>query len=1295
MQAWYALPRPLQFSRDNLNTQHMQYQAGMSAPSSEGAPPPPTRRATMPLSESDMKVLDTQAAYGPIQDAPSDLTESDMMTLLSAYITGTGLIGYSVGSFNDFLENGVYNIMSRMFKIDITSKNVRPTNAGISHFGIVVNFPSAEVGYPSKTMHPSGQTGRQLPNEARNARRTYSAPLVMSAEIAITAHMEGGGTETKTATVDPYEVSQIPIMVGSSRCHTYQLPREARKQLQEDPREQGGYFIVKGVERSVELLENIRFNSLHAYLNVKPKEVVRGEFISQPGGAFENSSQIILRHLKNNMITIEVNSMKFVRLQIPFYLIFRMFGMVDDNDIIAQVVGDPDSASPVDGAIRGFVHEALHIAPAEGPFSELKDVLDRQKICDTMAVVLNSFVTDPNTYKSNEDAIRYLTAGLMNVMDKVFLPHMGQTPADRTVKLRFVGRLIYKMMLVELGIVPPTDRDSFEMKRVHGSGISLAKAFKAMVNRSVVSTVVSSLKRELQQGDWAKLTERRLKEAGRMMFTTSSDLNRLLAQCITSGNTVIIVRRRAMMNRVASSAIERKSPLNLISALRRVTAHNASSATKGTERAELIRAVHPTSMGYICPYHSADTGEKVGLEKQLACTADISDAGDIEALTARLRSDPEIRHLSDISSADISTENLCPVYANGVWIGCCQRPDLLVARYQGLRRQGRVISPRTTVWWNLQTNEVEFWLDVGRITRPLLIVDNNSSEFKAGARRAFSAKTAGDADWEKHKVDFVQNVRFTSAHAKAILAGDLTVDDLVEAGIVEYVTPEEMTNCLLAPSISHLYDARNDILRPYTHCDIPQALSGLAALVSPFANHTQPARVTYETNQARQTCGWYCGSWPFRADQQRFVQFYCESPLVRTISAQYVLPSGMNCSVAYATIKGDNQEDSAVISLAACQRGLFAGLFFRRQEVELNKGEQFGTPDASITRGMKRQASYAKLVNGFVPIGTRVCRGDVLVGRTAKETRVSPGGRGGGAGSMQFVDRSVVYNLDEPAYVDAQWVIRGDEDEQVAIIRLRYYEPVNIGDKQSSRSGNKSITARALPESELPYDENGCHPDVFINPHSIPTRMVIGQMIEATVGQVLARVGATGNGTMFLRFDPSKLGKMLASVGLRESGHTTMYNPRTGMPIDAAIFVGPTFQQRLQKFVDFIRYVAPANGPTDALTGQPLDGKKAGGGLRWGEMEGWVLASIGAMATYEQKIRNDSDGRDAYYCRTCGQQASYNPEYGINRCYTCGEMADIVCVQSRQASIVFQQEMRAAGIHISVDFAQPRFSAPE
>lgn len=1282
----------------------------MADGASAAAAPPDRQRASpeghsivarLPPVDEELKVLDPEAHYGPIRKTlpaseEDTLTEDDMITFVSCAISESRLIGNNLDSFNQLLNVGIPKIVTQMFRVDSTCKNLREVgeNAAIDHYGIIIDFHGASVGRPVRATFPSGQTSDLYPAQARNIGASYSGPLVMSARVQIVAHYKEpkGRTETKSAEIPQFEVSQFPIMVGSERCHTHNMTRGARKQLQEDPRELGGYFIAKG-EWSVEWLENIRFNSPHMYLNLN-RERVRAEFISQPGGAFENSSQIIIRLLQNDQLTIEINSMKFQKLQIPFFLVFRLFGMVNDKDILTRIVGDLDSSSPVDQAMIEVVDRALHLsAPI---FDELKNELNRQTITEKLAVLLVRFVTNPQNYKNDEEAVRFLTNRLLTIMDMVFLPHVGQTPESRIKKLRFLGMLIRKMLLVQQGVAPPADRDSFVMKRVHGSGVSLAKAFKAMFNSAVVSVIVASLRQELRQLDFAKLTSRRIQEASRTMFTASSELDRLLTQSLTSGNKVIVVRRRALMNRLASNPLERKNPLNLVSSLRRITAHNAESATKGTIRAELIRAVHSSSLGYVCPYHSADTGVKVGLEKQMAATATVCDAGEAYPLIARLIKDPNVLLLDRVSNKEINQQGLSRIFVNGDWVGCCKKPYELVARYRGLRRLGRGVTPQTTISWKLETNEIEFWLDVGRVTRPLIIVDNNQAAFDAAARKAFAARQAGDKDWEKHKIEFVQNIRFTREHAKGILNGTVALEDLVTQGICEYIAPEEMENCLLAQSAAHLAKDRHNVLRPFTHCDVPQALCGMAALVSPFANHTQPARVTYETNQGRSTCGWYCFSWPFRADQLRFFQFYNEYPLVKTLSGNYVLPSGMNTNVAYSTWDGDNQEDSAIANQGFVQRGGFAGILFRRETVTLEKsGEKFGSPDVTTTRGMKSNASYAKLVNGFIPPGTVVEKGDVLIGRLAKEAADgSARGRRGAmapSASATYVDRSVVYHEDEPARVDQVWSTQGADDSTFALVKLRYLELLNIGDKMSSRSGNKSIVATVLPACDMPFDETGERPDIIINPHSIPSRMVIGQKIEAYIGLACARTGTITDGTIFRRLDVGEFGKVLKRLGFRESGHRRMFHPHTGEPMDIALFMGPTYQQRLQKFVDLNRYAAPLSGPTDALTGQPLDGKRAHGGLRLGEMEVWVLCALGLMRTLDQKLRMDSDGRTAYYCRGCGQPADYNRALSIYNCPQCGEQADVVAVPSCQASLVFQHELRAMGIDPRMQFTPRRF----
>jgi DNA-directed RNA polymerase beta subunit len=1256
--------------------------------------------APFPTHPDELKPFNSEEIYGPIaktvlpEGDPARLDEDDMLKFAAGGLAASGLVGYNLDSYNKLIEM-IPKIVTEMFRIDITTRNLRLAgpNGDIDHYRIQVTFLDAEVKRPVQATFPSGQTKDHYPCMARNTGSSYSGPFLMSAQVTIEAHYKDGRVESKNADIPKFEVSQFPIMVGSTRCHTYNLTREARKLLQEDPRERGGYFIAKG-EWSVELLENIRFNSLHVYLAIK-REVVRGEFISQPGGAFENSSQIVIRLLKSGLITIEVNSMKFQKLQVPFYLFFRIFGMVNDRDILTNIVSDVDSTDPVVREQIDVIDKALHMSSPN--FENLKDELDRQVITENLAVRLERFVTNHHNYKSDEEAVRFLTTSLLAILDKVFLPHVGQGPESRTRKLRFLGMLINKMLLVSQGVAPPADRDSLAVKRVHGSGVSLAKAFKAMFNSAVIAVILASLKLELKQLDFARLTQRRIAEACRMMLTASPELNRLLIQALTSGNRIMVVRRRALLNRLASNPIERKSPLNLVSSLRRITSNNASSATKGTTRATMIRAVHPLALGFVCPYHSADTGENVGMEKQLACTADVCDASDTYPLIARLVSDPEVFRLNTVTNLDIARRGLCRIFVNGDWVGCCEKPHELRQRYVGLRRQGYGLTPRTTISWLVETNEIEFWLDVGRLTRPLLIVDNNQAEFDAGDRAAHAAKQAGAADWESHRVKFVQNVRYTKEHARLMRAGALTVAGLVELGVCEFVTPEEIRNCLLAETVDHLQRNAHNVLRPYTHCDVPQALVGLAALVSPFANHTQPARVTYETNQVRATCGWYCGSWPWRADQLRFFQFYDQWPLIHTLSNEFVLPSGMNTLMGYMTWKGIGQEDSAVVKQDAISAGLYAGVLFRKETVTLETGEHFGSPDATTTRNMRAGASYSKLVEGFVTPGTQVKQGDVIIGRLAKEAAETGGkgrtrGRDTSNASATYVDRSIVYKEEQPARVDAVWsTTAGTDDSTFVLVKLVYMQMLNIGDKMSSRSGNKSIVASALPACDLPYDEEGNRPDIMINPHSIPSRMVIGQPIEAYLGLAAARSGAVIDGTMFRKLNLKAFGAVVKKLGFRESGHRRMFDPHTGDPMTMAVFLGPTYQQRLQKFVDLNRYAAPVSGPTDPITGQPREGKRYQGGMRYGEMERWVLVALGLANVLNEKCRNDADGRVAYYCRGCGQPAVYNAALLIYKCPKCKGFADIAAVPSTQASLVFQHELRATGIDLRMEFAPLMF----
>ncbi len=1218
--------------------------------------------------------------YGPLAAVDNaKVTPHDMMSFISAAVDYSGLVGHNTNSFNDLMDRGIPSIITQMFRVDRMIKNEReqtPQDRLIKSIRIQIGFSDVSVGRPVYSTFPIGRTVDLYPNRARLSGVPYAAPITLSASVTLTAHYADGRTEAKHADILPFQATKFPVMVRSNRCHTHNCTRDALKRLEEDPNEPGGYFIAKNNEWVVDLLENIRFNSLHIHLAQAQNETVRGEFISQPSGPFEHSSQVILRYMNNGSITAEINSTKFSKVRIPFYLLYRMFGMTSDRDIVATIVFDLESTSVVVANMLQILEKAMHMS--DKAFESLKDELNRETIVQEMAVKLSKYLTNPSSYLNNDNAIQYLNQDLLSILDKVLLPHMGVTPESRHRKLRFLGLMLHKMFLTHMKILQPTDRDSYRHKRVHGAGVSIAKTLKTQFNNAAIGPLLRAYKREVKNNPFQDITIANMVDTFRNAMATT-DLNSAMENAITAGNKTIVIKRRVATNRVSSQPLERKNFLNMICALRTITTHNASNASKQTERADMMRRVHPTYIGMIDIAHSADTGENVGMRKQMAITASVCTAGEPALLRLRLLADSVVP-LDRVSGADMARKNLARIFVNGEWIGCHENAAALATRYRALRREGRIVEPKTTINWDPIVDEVEFWLDGGRLVRPLIIVDSNIEEYDAACRAAFEKKDPS------LRIKFEQNVRLTREHVQGILAGTVTLDTLLQEGVTEFVTPEEQENCLVAPSIDVLRAAQNNVTARYSHCDVEQAIFGLASLVSPFGNHTQPARVTYETNQGRQTGGWYATSFPFRADKNRFWQFYNEVPLVRTLAHKYVLPNGLNTYMAYMPKDGDNQEDSAVVNQASCDRGMFAGAFWRFEKAELKQGEQFGNPDALTTKNLKPGASYEKLVDGFVPVGTVVRRGDILIGRYAKITRArgSAGAAPDPDSKYQWIDRSVMYRLDEPAIVDAVLKPRGANDELFGLVKLRYARSLGIGDKMSSRSGNKSIVARKMPQSDMPFTESGLTMDILVNPHCIPSRMTIGQLIETSLAKVCARKGVITDGTAFLKVSHEEMAEELAKHGFRYNGRERLYNGPTGEYYDAAIFVGPVFEQRLQKFVLDDEYAVAGSGPTDATTGQPLGGKNVRGGLRLGEMEAWCLESQGAMMSMFEKFNEDSDGRILYVCRACGGHAACNEAAGVYRCKVCGEAADIAAIESAKSAIVFAEELAASNIHMKL-----------
>jgi DNA-directed RNA polymerase II subunit RPB2 len=1177
------------------------------------------------------------------------ITERDVRFLAFAPVFEDGLIP-GLKSYNWLLLHGFKQIFREQFHIQKRFENRRKTEPEIRAIDFELRFVDVEVGEPTHDGE-MGTAGVKLPAHARVERGTagdHNAPLKVKVEATLTAVTSGEPIQVSAA-IDWMTIGRIPILVRSVKCPTHTMPPSALRLAGEDPADPGGYAIIGGNEYSVEITENIIYNIPLMYLRPKTGVAAKVTFISQAGGAFDNSSQVTVQQLTGGGITIDLSSQQRLKSEnIPFYLIYRMLGAATDREAVATVVfGEGVDGGPISPAAQqmlDWVGEA-YAATYKG-FEELLHVTAHRDV----VLEASKRLVQEDEGAAKDDTYRY--QHLLGVFDAQFIPHVGTGPESRPAKLRLLGLMIRRLFQVRMGVLAPTDRDSFEHKRVHDAGITVAKALRRTINDGVIKPLIKSVRNYLEQNSLAEIRPVLMADQIRN-FLAKGQLTKNISQAITSGYQAKgRGRSGTARTRLKSQALERKNPLNTAATLRTIHTQGGDS-TKHTQRGTDRRQVQAASTGFIGPLRSADTGANVGMTKEQAISTKFSREEDPALLSAALRADPDVVSFEDSGYApyvqrDDGAPTFTIVFVNGKWIGGTADPGALVRRYRRLRREGRVVPASATVCWSASSGGVIFHVDAGRILRPLMIVDNNQEAFDAAAR-------AGKP------IPFVQAPAVTVEHLTGLRTGKARLDDLVAAGVVEWIAPEEQANALIAPELNVLRAARHNPLRAYTHVDIPFSLLSLTALANIFTEFSQPARGTYSTNQMRQACAQFIAN-PHgpRLDNGRFFMFNVQDPLVRGVGHAFVPPGGLNVPVAYMSYRGQGQEDSVIGNGAAFGRGAYGGLYFAVARADKGSGEQFVPPDPARTAHLRPDTFYGDLEpSGFPSAGTILEPGSAIIGVVGQND-------GPDQKTHPFVDKSRVYKRDEPARVVKSY-------PQAFAVKYAIDRGVEVGDKLSSRGGNKGVISMRESPANLPYTADGFCPTLIVNAHSFPTRMILSQLMESLASSAAARRGAPSvDGTIWSGVSLEGIVRDALNSGLSVSAGRQMFDGRSGRPLSGQTHMGLTYYQRLQKYALDERYAAPASGPRNPVSGQPVPGKASGGANRLGEMELWALISQGHLATILEKVWQHSDGLVVPRCRNCGEVAVANQDQEYYTCQRCGDAVDPVRQYSRRSAVTFE-----------------------
>lgn len=228
----------------------------------------------------------------------------------------------------------------------------------------------------------------------------------------------------------------------------------------------------------------------------------------------------------------------------------------------------------------------------------------------------------------------------------------------------------------------------------------------------------------------------------------------------------------------------------------------------------------------------------------------------------------------------------------------------------------------------------------------------------------------------------------------------------------------------------------------------------------------------------------------------------------------------------------------------------------------------------------------------------------------------------------------------------------------------------------------KGTVGMIYRDSDMPFASNGMKPDIIFNPHSLPSRMTMGVILEGMNAKLNAHKGTITDATIFKKVDIDDIAGELKKSGFNKNGTERLYNGITGNFMDVEIFIAPIYYQCLQKFTVDTVY-AHRETPTDALTRQPLDGKSSGGGSRMGEMEHSVV-NLGAIKMGHEKSNDHGDKYYIYVCKNCNRQAIVNEEKKIYKCLTCKDGSDIVRIKTTWSVKTLIQEIESSNVGVNL-----------
>ena len=1114
---------------------------------------------------------------------------------------------HQLDSFNEFIfseVNGIKHIIKRenpliIYKDSLNSNATSYKYEMMIYFGESIYYNKEESTFgelvpdienifiSSPIEYQDGKGKYMYPNVARLKGYTYGSNIFCNIGIIF---KNNETDETNVINFPKVNLGTVPIMIHSKMCILNNLDSVQLTNLGECPYDQGGYFIIKGKEKVIISQENKINNILYIHESHEDNVVLQAVIKSVSKEGFQSSRTNVISLAETKVFT-NGNPSRFrfianrilirilgIDIKIPIFILLRALGFKNDKEIFSHIIYSTDN----------------------------------KEIKDNLMNILRFSAKDSEPIYSQKDAYNLLaihTKGkerinVINILNNNLLPHYDSNQE----KAFFIAYSVRRLLLTHLGVLPKTDRDSYANKRVDLAGPLLLELYRELwgnFQRNVSLTIDNEYKFNFKNGaDFTKI----INDVNYKRIFNCKILDNIVKSFGSVFGTGLSGRQGIVQD------LNRLSMLGTLSHIRRLSFPMPSgSKSLGP------RKLHNSQWGFVCPSESPD-GSNVGIINHLSIVANVTSNIMTDGILEALDYLNMIR-VKDSVSYEIN--EYCKIFVNGKWAGIHNNPPLL---YKLLRlfKLNSIINILTSISWNIELNELHIFTDSGRIVRPVFVLrDDNSNDLLNGNLTLIQ-------NWKKsihgylYNIDDINVSLYDSKFYKDII-DDLKLKEKDFIGflenhqsVIEYIDPTESNTFLIAK------DYRS-IDKNYTHCEIHSSLIlSAVALNIPFPEHSQAPRNVFSCQQTKQAVGTYSSAYNTRFDTFGNILHYPQKALTTTRYKKYTdvdkLPYGCNCIVAIASYSGYNQEDAVILNKTSVDRGMFQSIYYRSyeesEETKYGVVSSFSNPKYQKNVKKKDLSKFSKLdENGFVKENTFVDHNDAFVAKCTLNKSED--------GDYTTVSGTSV-KFGTYGKVDKVVVFENKDGLRTCKVRIRKHRIPEIGDKFSSRPGQKGVCGLLIDEKDMPFSKDGIVPDLIVNPHAIPSRMTINQLLEMILGKSASLGGFLGDATPFQNKEITDYTKLLNNYGYEGMGNEVLYSGITGEQIKTSIFMGPIYYQRLKIMVSD-KIHSRATGPLQSLTRQPAGGRANDGGFRVGEMERDSIIAHGVSSFLRESMMERSD----------------------------------------------------------------------